>query len=374
MKNKSYIEQKFKEILSLKKNNLIWNFLSLDFSLITEEEELNYQIELLKYNWHQVHEEIVSGFQWKSNPITIESLYQTALNEEIEIMEYKPIARKCTWALADIGTNHAKKKLEELLMSGNEMIVEFAKKRIENWDKEKHRKGFKISVKNNLTTSCRTYIYLDLYKYRRKIIKSSPKQIITAQHSSDSIIVYQAFSNEIADYAITNQRFGGPHYSFNRMSWIKPNFLWMMYRSGWAEKNNQKRILAISISKVFFEKLLKKGQFTSLSQSNHENESIWRKFLNKSEVRIQWDPHHDPLGKKLDRKAIQIGIKGKLLKRFGIREINYIEDITKFVKNQKLYIEKGEIENLKTPIETELTIKDQEINNKLNILVKPYND
>jgi len=25
----------------------------------------------------------------------------------------------------------------------------------------------------------------------------------------------------------------------NRMTWIKPNFLWMMYRSGWASKKNQ---------------------------------------------------------------------------------------------------------------------------------------
>ncbi|MFM7854759.1 MAG: DUF4291 family protein [Flammeovirgaceae bacterium] len=27
--------------------------------------------------------------------------------------------------------------------------------------------------------------------------------------------------------------------SLNRMTWMKPNFLWMMYRSGWATKHNQ---------------------------------------------------------------------------------------------------------------------------------------
>jgi uncharacterized protein DUF4291 len=56
---------------------------------------------------------------------------------------------------------------------------------------------------------------------------------ILAQFDDDSIYVYQAYRPAIANYAVTNQRFGG-EFSYNRMSWIKPNFLWMMYRSGWA--------------------------------------------------------------------------------------------------------------------------------------------
>ena len=54
-----------------------------------------------------------------------------------------------------------------------------------------------------------------------------------------TVVVYQAFNPEIAQYAVQNQHFGGPAYNFNRMSWIKTNFLWMMYRSGWATKKNQ---------------------------------------------------------------------------------------------------------------------------------------
>ena len=39
-----------------------------------------------------------------------------------------------------------------------------------------------------------------------------------------------------------------------RMTWIKPSFLWMMYRAGWGKKDeNQKRILAIDISIEGFE-------------------------------------------------------------------------------------------------------------------------
>ena len=335
----------------------------MDFSQITENEELEYKIELLNHNWHRVHEEIVRGFQWKANPITIDSLYQTALNEEIETMDYKPIARKCTWALADIGTDEAKTKLESLANSNDALIREFAKKRLINWEKEKSRKGLKISIKNQF----RNFIYLDTYDKRKEVIKSLPKQIITAHQNEDSLIVYQAFNSKIADYAVENQKFGGINYSFDRMSWIKPNFLWMMYRSGWAAKENQERILAISISKAFFISLLKEGELTSFAQSNYEEEEKWKANLNKSKVRIQWDPHHDPFGTKLERKAIQIGVKGELLKEFGTNKVNFIEDITHFVKRQRLYLNKGEIGNLQIPIETELRIGDIEIKNKLKI-------
>jgi len=55
---------------------------------------------------------------------------------------------------------------------------------------------------------------------------------ILAQTTDDFVVVYQAFNMITAQYAVAHQKLGGPAYSFNRMSWIKPNFLWMMYRSG----------------------------------------------------------------------------------------------------------------------------------------------
>ncbi len=32
------------------------------------------------------------------------------------------------------------------------------------------------------------------------------------------------------------------------MTWIKPSFLWMMYRCGWAAKPGQERVLAVRIT------------------------------------------------------------------------------------------------------------------------------
>ncbi len=61
-----------------------------------------------------------------------------------------------------------------------------------------------------------------------------PKQgkIAVAYQEESNIIVYQAYNEKIAKYAIENQKIGGEYFSKNRMTWIKPNFLWMMYRSG----------------------------------------------------------------------------------------------------------------------------------------------
>lgn len=156
-------------------------------------------------------------------------------------------------------------------------------------------------------------------------------QHILAQCSEENIIVYQAFNPRIATYAVANQQFGGEHYRFTRMSWIKPNFLWMMYRCGWAEKEAQKRVLAIEISKENFEKILEEAVFSSYKPPIYQTEENWKAALEKSSVRLQWDPDHNPYGDKLDRRAVQLGLRGTLLKTFATDWIISIQDITNFV-------------------------------------------
>jgi hypothetical protein len=63
---------------------------------------------------------------------------------------------------------------------------------------------------------------------------------ILAQYDEKTVIVYQAYAPAIAEFALQHGYFGGP-FSYSRMSWIKPNFLWMMYRSGWGTKPGQER-------------------------------------------------------------------------------------------------------------------------------------
>lgn len=176
-------------------------------------------------------------------------------------------------------------------------------------------------------------------------------QIILGHQENEQIVVYQAYNRQIADYAIKNQAFGGSNYSYNRMSWIKPNFLWMMYRCGWASKENQERVLAISISKIDFESILKEATFSSFNPAYYSSHEQWKNEIKEKEVRLQWDPDHDPFGNKLTRRAIQVGMKGNVLKNFGQRQIMVIEDITEFVKEQKVLVDSNQLDKLLIPIE-----------------------
>ncbi|XP_038061840.1 uncharacterized protein LOC119732414 [Patiria miniata] len=155
---------------------------------------------------------------------------------------------------------------------------------------------------------------------------------ILAQYDEEEIIVYQAFCPEIADYAVSNQRFGGPKYSFTRMSWIKTNFLWMMYRCGWASKPGQEKVLAIHIPRTAFDTILSQA-YTAHAQKEAGKTDV--------AVRLQWDPDHAPDGGKAERKAIQLGLRGEILKSFATDWILRIEDITAFVREQAALLGEG---------------------------------
>jgi hypothetical protein len=70
-----------------------------------------------------------------------------------------------------------------------------------------------------------------------------------------------------------------------------------------------------------------------------------------SDVRLQWDPDHDPSGRALERRAVQLGLRGAALRRYGEQESLSIEDITSFVAEQRAR-SKGTFEFLATPEET----------------------
>ncbi|MEO0601348.1 MAG: DUF4291 domain-containing protein, partial [Myxococcota bacterium] len=151
---------------------------------------------------------------------------------------------------------------------------------------------------------------------------------ILAQYDDASVVVYQAYRADIADHAITHQAFGGP-WSFDRMSWIKPNFLWMMYRSGWATKPDQERVLAIRLRRDAFDTILRR----SVESSHHPEvtgweRDEWQRRGRRSDVRLQWDPDHHPSGAKLERRAVQLGLRGNTLARFANDWILRIHDLT----------------------------------------------
>lgn len=204
------------------------------------------------------------------------------------------------------------------------------------------------------------------YTEQKLRLPISGKQII-GRKENESIVVYQAFNLNIASYAVQHQKFGGDSYSFNRMSWIKPGFLWMMHRAGWAQKENQERILAITLPIVHFKTILSEATITSYEAELYASHDSWKRELDQTEVRLQWDPDHDPFGNKLERKAIQIGMKGAILKIFCTEWITGVEDVTEFVKNEHQKLTNNRIEDLLVPFEDIIELNDSEIEKRIGI-------
>jgi hypothetical protein len=141
----------------------------------------------------------------------------------------------------------------------------------------------------------------------------------------------------------------------------------MMFRCGWASKENQERVLAIWLNKVDFQNILRQAVFSSFNPTYYVSHDHWKEELNQKEVRLQWDPDHDPFGGKLTRRAIQIGMKGSVLEVFGRQQIKLIEDITGFVKEQKVHVDNGKLEKLSVPIETVYQLTDEDLQKRIGV-------
>ncbi|MBQ3919372.1 MAG: DUF4291 domain-containing protein [Oscillospiraceae bacterium] len=158
-----------------------------------------------------------------------------------------------------------------------------------------------------------------------------PAKEIRAVYTDDTIRVYQAYSRTIAEEAVKNGTFGS-HFSMTRMTWIKPSFLWMMYRSGWAEKEGQEHILAIDIKRTGFDSAAKSAVISSYSDDMGISREQWQHMVKASDVRIQWDPEKDIDGRDLPYRSVQIGLRGKAVHDYVNDWIVSLTDITDEVK------------------------------------------
>ena len=98
----------------------------------------------------------------------------------------------------------------------------------------------------------------------------------------------------------------------------------------------------------------------------YQNREAWQSALSQSKVRLQWDPDHNPRGDRLDRKAIQLGIRGEVLHQLNQAWITEIVDVTDFVKEQHRFA-KGDFEELSVPFERVQIYKDQGIINNIGL-------
>lgn len=157
-----------------------------------------------------------------------------------------------------------------------------------------------------------------------------------AQFDDSAVVVYQAYRPEIGEYAARHGRFGAA-WSRTRMSWIKPNFLWMMYRCGWASKDGQEVVLALWLRRDGFDEILAAAVPSSHDPRVHATREQWARAGEHADVRLQWDPDHGPGGAPEQRRAIQLGLRGEVLRRFADEWLLGVEDVTPLVRAQRAH-------------------------------------
>lgn len=189
---------------------------------------------------------------------------------------------------------------------------------------------------------------------------------ILAHFDADSVVVYQAYRPAIGHFAAQNNYFGG-EFRLSRMSWFKPNFLWMMYRSGWGTKENQEITLAIRLRRAFFDSVLEQAVPSSFDATTFAEKAQWKAAVAASEVRLQWDPDHAPSGEPLARRAIQLGLRGQKLQEYARDAILEIEDISSFVTEQRPHANSEFYQDLQVPVERVYFPTKPEIAEKLNL-------
>ncbi|MDN3695612.1 DUF4291 domain-containing protein [Chryseobacterium tructae] len=189
---------------------------------------------------------------------------------------------------------------------------------------------------------------------------------IMAQYDDQTIVVYQSYKKSIGEFAVKNQYFGGG-FSLERMTWIKPNFLWMMYRNGWGTKEGQECVLAIHLKLNAFKRYLENAIISTYNDNLGISREEWQDQIKESSVRLQWDPDHDPFGNKLERRAIQIGLRNEFTRSFAKEDVILIENISDFVKEQYQFVLNNDLDQLITPEERPLLFDDEILNEKLNL-------
>jgi len=157
---------------------------------------------------------------------------------------------------------------------------------------------------------------------------------IRADYDRDTIVVYQAYSPAIADAAMKAGRFVSP-FSFHRMTWIKPSFLWLMHRSNWGQKSGQERVLAVRISRAGWEKALSLAVLTSYVPGIFATREEWATQFAATHVHLQWDPERSLRGAALPYDSIQVGLSRHVICEYVDVWIKEIEDYTPRVR--KIY-------------------------------------
>lgn len=171
---------------------------------------------------------------------------------------------------------------------------------------------------------------------------STPLRQIRAHVTGEVVRVYQAFVPEIGAAAVRAQTFVAP-FRRNRMTWIKPSFTWMMYRSGHGSKPGQECVLGVDIRREGFEWAIAHACLSSFDSAIHASYEEWRAQLAASSVRVQWDPERTVDLRELPWRSVQIGLGPEAVGSYVDRWIVAVHDMTPTVREIRDALRRGDV-------------------------------
>ncbi|TYC18335.1 DUF4291 domain-containing protein [Actinomadura syzygii] len=130
----------------------------------------------------------------------------------------------------------------------------------------------------------------------------------------------------------------------DRMTWVKPYFLWMMYRCGWGMKAGQETVLAVEITREGFEWALRNSCLSHYERGLYPDRDAWRRQLKRAPARVQWDPERDLRGRALPYRSLQLGLCGEAVRRYADEWIVSIGDVTPLAREIHGLVRGGELE------------------------------
>ncbi|GAA3869229.1 DUF4291 domain-containing protein [Streptomyces lacrimifluminis] len=171
-----------------------------------------------------------------------------------------------------------------------------------------------------------------------------PQHGIRAAYAESTITVYQAYPPEIGLPAAREGRFSSG-WKRDRMTWIKPSFLWMMYRCGWGTKAGQETVLAVEISREGFEWALRHACLSSYVRGVHPDRATWQRQLKRAPARVQWDPERDLRLQTLPYRSLQLGLAGEAVRRYADDWTVAISDVTPLAHEIHALVSVGDLDS-----------------------------
>ncbi|WP_425830201.1 DUF4291 domain-containing protein [Streptomyces fractus] len=182
---------------------------------------------------------------------------------------------------------------------------------------------------------------------------------IRASHTESTVTVYQAYPAEIGLPAAREGRFPSL-WKRDRMTWIKPSFLWMMYRCGWATKPGQDVVLAVEIDRGGFEWAVRHACLSSYTRGVHTDQASWKRELRRSPARVQWDPERDLRMRPLPHRSLQLGLSGEAVRQYADEWTVSIKDVTPLAREVRALVAAGDEESAARLVPAERVYPGQE--------------